>query len=252
MPVASRNGVAFHLQELGEGPPVVMLHGLLIGSLATWYFTTAPALARRHRVLLYDLRGHGKTERAPTGYDLATMVADLTAIVDAFAGGAKITLVGHSYGAVVALCFALSNPDRVSKLVVVEAPLPPSHVEEFDGFFGRTPEAMADALPEVLRDALGRKGRQAERLLRSLAFLISESSLASDLRAAEDLDDADLRTLRPPLLCVYGTRSSCRPVGQRLARLAPNTRLVELEGGHFLPVECPGALTSAIVRFVDG
>jgi len=252
MPVANRNGIAFHLQELGEGgPPVVMLHGLLIGSLATWYFTAAPTLAKKHRVLLYDLRGHGKSERAKTGYDLATMQVDLEAIVAGFTTE-PVTLVGHSYGAVVALRYALAHPSKVAKLALVEAPLPPSNLAELDAFLGRSPEAMADALPEVLRDALGRKGRQATKLVESLRFLATESSLFADLARAEDVDDASLASLRCPLLCVYGTHSSCLPVGRRLARLVPKARFVELEGGHFLPIEAAGVLGATLEEFVDG
>src|SRR5678815_1667967 len=58
MPLVAANGLQFHVQELGDGRPVVMLHGLLIGSLASWYFTVAPALAPAHRCRLYDLRDH--------------------------------------------------------------------------------------------------------------------------------------------------------------------------------------------------
>jgi pimeloyl-ACP methyl ester carboxylesterase len=252
MPVASRNGVAFHLLELGErGSPVVMLHGLLVGSLATWYFTTAPALAQSHRVLLYDLRGHGKTERTRAGYDPATMQADLGALIDGFTRE-PVTLVGHSYGAVVALGYALANPDRVAKLALVEAPLPPSNLAELDSFLGKSPEAMAESLPEALRDALGRRGRQAAKLVESLRFLATESSLFADLKKAKDIDDATLATLRCPLLTVYGTHSSCLPVGRRLSRVVPSVRSVELEGGHFLPIEAAAPLSAAIVEFVDG
>ncbi len=251
MPVATRNGLKFHLQELGEGPPLVMLHGLLVGTLATWYFTAAPALARTHRVLLYDLRGHGLSERAPHGYGIDTMREDLEAIVDAFTTQ-PVTLVGHSYGAVIALSYALAHPASVDKLVLVEAPLPPSRLEELEAFVGRSPEAMVDSLPEPLREVLGSRGRKAAKLVRSLHFLASESSLLSDLRRAEDVADAELARLRCPVLCLYGTRSSCRPVGERLARTLPSASLVEIDGGHFLPLEAPAALTRAIAEFVDG
>jgi pimeloyl-ACP methyl ester carboxylesterase len=254
MPIATHNGVAFHIQELDEsasGSPVVMLHGLLVGSLATWYFTAAPALARKHRVLLYDLRGHGKSERARTGYDLGTMQADLSSILDAFTR-APVTLVGHSYGAVVALGFALAHPERVAKLVVVEAPLPPSHLGELNAFLGRRPDEMAEALPEALREAIGRKGRQAAKLVESLRFLATESSLFADLRRTADIADATLATLRCPLLAIYGSQSSCRDVGRRLGRVVPHAKAIELEGGHFLPVEAPAALSAAITEFVDG
>jgi pimeloyl-ACP methyl ester carboxylesterase len=252
MPLATRNGVTLHLQALGEaGPPVVMLHGLLVGSLATWYFTAAPALAKTHRVLMYDLRGHGKSERTAAGYDVATMAADLAAVVDAFTDE-PVTLIGHSFGAVVALSYALARPERVAKLAVIEAPLPPSQVGEMDGFLGRSPESMADALPEALREAVVRGGRQAVRFLDGLKFLAFESSLFADLKQAEDIGDDALRALACPTLAVYGASSSCRPVGDRIARHAPNARLLELPGGHFLPLDAAAPLASALTEFVHG
>ena len=81
MSFTTANGVRLHTTALGAGPPVVMLHGLLIGSLASWYFTAAPALARTHAVQLYDLRGHGLSDRPVDGYDTATMAADLAALI---------------------------------------------------------------------------------------------------------------------------------------------------------------------------
>lgn len=258
MPIASYNGVKFHVQELGkaDGPPVVMLHGLLIGSLATWYFTLAPLLGRTHRVLLYDLRGHGLSERVPTGYDLGTMQGDLGAILDGFTS-APTTLVGHSFGAAVALAYTLAHPERVANLVLVDAPLPPSRLEELDGFIELAPERMVEALPDALKEAVGRRGRQAARLLDSLSFLATGSTLLDDLRRARDFDaqhfdDRALGSVRCPVLCVYGTRSSCLPAGRRLARLLPRASLTEIEGGHFLPVEAPGPLGDCIGRFLRG
>ena len=87
MPLETHRGLTFHVQDLGRGEgtrarartPVVMLHGLLVGSLASWYFTSAPVLAEARRVRLFDLRGHGKSGRATSGYDVPTM-AGVTAL----------------------------------------------------------------------------------------------------------------------------------------------------------------------------
>lgn len=251
MPFVRANGIDLHVQALGSGPPVVMLHGLLVGSLATWYFTAAPALARSHRVLLYDLRGHGRSERARSGYDLATMTADLAALVEGF-GLQPLALAGHSYGALVALRFALDHPQRVARLVLVEAPLPPSRFEALDAFARRSPAEMIEALPAALRQAVTRGGRQARRLLDSLRFLVGETTLLADLRAEPDLSDDELARLACPLLCVYGEASGCRPVGDRLARAVVGARLEILPGGHYLPLEAPGPLTELLVEFTGG
>ena len=67
MPEITANGIRIHYQRVGRGTtPVVMLHGLMIDDLSSLYFTTAPALADLADVILYDLRGHGRSEQPPT------------------------------------------------------------------------------------------------------------------------------------------------------------------------------------------
>ena len=83
MPLIAAAGRAFHVQKLGSGAPVVLIHGLVIGNLATWFFGVAPLLARRRSVLLYDQRGHGLSAPAENGFDLTTSSADLAAIREA-------------------------------------------------------------------------------------------------------------------------------------------------------------------------
>jgi pimeloyl-ACP methyl ester carboxylesterase len=238
------NGLTFHVQEQGAGTPVVMLHGLLIGSLASWYFTAAPSLARAHRVRMFDLRGHGMSDRPATGYDTATMATDLDALTRDL--DAPFDLVGHSWGALVALRFAMAHPDRVRRLAIVEAPLPPSRFAEETGFLGATPDEMIASLPEGLRTIIAGGRRQAGKLLASLKALAFETSLLADLRAEGDLDDAALRAIAAPTLLLYGDRSSCRGAGERLARVMPGAHLEILAGGHYLHLDAKDALTAAL------
>jgi pimeloyl-ACP methyl ester carboxylesterase len=252
MSLEIRNGITLHIERLGEaGSPIVMLHGLFVGSMASWYFTAAPALAERHRVLLYDLRGHGKSERVRAGYDVATMTADLEAVVDAFAVAEKISLVGHSYGAVVALRFALRHPEKIRRLVLVDAPLPPSRLDELNAFVRKNPSEMTLALPPEIATSFAKQGRQARRLSEALHFLATETSLLDDLRGAKDVADSELQALTCETTCIYGSTSSCLPVGERLAKNIPRAKLVVLDGGHFLPAQNPVALTRAIREAID-
>lgn len=105
------------------------MHGLVFGSIATWYFTAAAKLATRFNVVMYDQRGHGKSDLTASGYDLNTLASDLEGVVDHYRQSSDVSgfaLVGHSYGALVALTYALRFPARVSRLVLIDAPLPAS------------------------------------------------------------------------------------------------------------------------------
>ena len=251
MPERLANGLRFHAVELGQGAPVIAIHGLLVGNIASWYFTLAPVLRQRHRLLLYDLRGHGRSERPTQGYDLNTMTQDLHALADSFCSE-PVTLIGHSYGALIALRFALKYPERVQRLVLIEAPLPPADFGEITGFLKQDPTDMMQALPPSLRDAFEGGGRRSRNWLRTLAFLSQETNLLATLGEEPDIDDDILSTIRCPTLCVFGSQSSCRPVGERLASLIPGARLVVLPGGHFLPTEQPAELGAAVEGFLNG
>lgn len=253
MPLVAANGLTFHVQELGAGRPVVMLHGLLIGSLASWYFTAAPALARGRRVWMFDLRGHGRSERAPAGYDTATLAGDLAALTADL--DEPFDLVGHSWGGLVALRFALAHPARVRRLAIVEAPLPPSSALELAAFLApddALPARLIEALPAPLRAQVAGGGRSASRLLRALEYLVLESSLLADVRAEPDPPDDALARLGCPTLCAYGDRSALAPAAARLARALPGARHVTLPGGHFLHLDARAELTSALEEHLGG
>ncbi len=244
----SANGTQLHYQMMGEGPTLVMIHGLLLGNMATWYFGAATQMALTHQVLLYDLRGHGLSEQSSSGYDLSTMVGDLRALLDAHDLN-NVALIGHSYGALIALRFALLYPERVSKLVLVEGPLPPSRGLQIEEFTAQTPVDRLKALPEQLQTMLSGKGRQSKKLLDRLQFLLTETDLLPKLKVEPDVDDEQLRQLPQATLLVYGRKSQLTEVATRLEQTLAHARLSWLDGGHYLPSELPLELGRIIGAF---
>jgi pimeloyl-ACP methyl ester carboxylesterase len=248
MPLMTINGTELHFQRMGQGPAVVMIHGLLLGNMASWYFSVASQLAARHEVLLYDLRGHGLSELSPAGYDLETMVDDLEILLES-QGLAQVALIGHSYGAMIALQFALRHPDRVSRLVCIEAPLPLARGLEMDEFRNADPETMLSALPIELQKSLGTGSRQGRKLMARLNFLLNETNLLAQLRREPSPTPMPSVSYQNPALLIYGTRSKLVDVPQKLQRLLPQARLSWLEGGHYLPSEMPRELGRTIGEF---
>lgn len=279
MPSEVVAGLRFHTQRLGTaGPPIVLVHGLMIGTLANWYFTAAPLLARRCRVFMYDLRGHGLSERADEGFDFRSMAADLAALAEHFVQEEQVTVVGHSYGGGIALRFALDYPDRVARLVIVDTPLPVTTATTVELMFrdagmalpdggaaaitpelvtahlGRTLDTMLGELPADQEAALRGSGRLERRMGKRIASLAVYSAMVEELTRSPDIADSDLARCRCPVLLCYGTRTP-PAVTQTLHRLAaalPDAQVRMFDAGHFVPREQPRALAEAIEAFCDG
>ena len=235
-------------------PPTVLVHGLLLDNLASWYFGVAPLLSRelaRH-LYMYDLRGHGKSEHAAAGFDVATQATDLLALLDIWSPTQPVDLVGHSYGGLIALHLARTHPTRIRRLALVDVPLPPSRLERVRDVISGGQQAILDAIPANLRANLTGGTRRAARTLRSLTRLLSNSTLIADLKAEGDLTDDELRALSMPVALIYGADSSCKPTGERLAALLDDARLTLLDGGHYLPVEKPAELAATLGAFLRG
>lgn len=243
------------LSTLALGPetaaPVVMLHGLVSGNMATWYSALAMPLSQAHRVVLYDLRGHGDSSVPTRGFDLDSHARDLLAVIDArLPGGHPVDLVGHSLGALIALRFTLTHPDRVRRLVLVDAPMPAGRWVAPSLQAAECRDGLARWVAE--QPGLGRnlQGRRRERLQRRMETLLFETSLVSDVLAMGSEPDEALRGCGHPVLLVYGRHSPCLAAGHHLAEALPNARLALVDGGHHVPVESPDALRALLQDFL--
>ncbi|MGW4245597.1 alpha/beta fold hydrolase [Nocardia sp. NPDC004722] len=112
------NGISANVAIAGSGPAVVLLHGFP-HTWRVWSEIIGP-LSERYRVIAPDLRGFGATTRAPDGYDADTLAADIAGILDAL-GESTAAVVAIDAGTPVAVLLALRHPDRVRRLVVMEA-----------------------------------------------------------------------------------------------------------------------------------
>ena len=138
--ITSRDGVAINFEVEGRGRHVTLLHG--VGSHLQAWDSVVAALRDELTLLRYDLRGHGKS--GPLGpYALDDYVADLAALLDAQSVD-RTTLVGFSFGGMIAPAFTVRHPERVRALGILSA------------VAGRTPEQRAAVMKRA--DELGRGG----------------------------------------------------------------------------------------------
>jgi pimeloyl-ACP methyl ester carboxylesterase len=173
MPDVVANGVRLFYQQTGSGPDVVLVHAVT-SNLAVWMFSGLPdALATDFRVTLYDLRGHGASERPPAGYTSAVMAEDFRQF-QAKLGLGPAYLVGHSFGGVLALHAASLFPDAVAGVVLSDSFFP--GLKDIEPNFGRM-NIWGD-----LRDTFGKVGVDLgptvdfSRLFRESATLSAEQT----------------------------------------------------------------------------
>ncbi len=248
----SVRGAELSSMSLGQGPAVVMLHGLVIGNMASWFSSAALPLSAQRKVLLYDQRGHGDSSFASSGYDLDTQAQDLQAVL-AHHGmdQGPVDVVGHSMGALIALHYTLQNPDRVRRLVLVDAPMPAREHVAPSLMRVQTREGLMTWIEQELAVARGLSGRRRERLQKRLVALLFESTLREDVYAMASESDAQLQELKMPILLVYGKQSPCLSAGEHLSRVLPQSRLATLDCGHYIPEEAPVELRVLLDDFLS-
>jgi pimeloyl-ACP methyl ester carboxylesterase len=246
------NGARFNVHHLSDGDPtVVFLHGLVVDNSSSWYYTVANPVAQRSEVVIYDLRGHGLSEKPVTGYTVEEQVDDLFAILDELGIDRPVHLVGNSFGGVLAVAAAVHRPERVAGLVLVEA-----HVAvdgwrqqmvgtlEFAGLF-----LDHDDVHNWL-DAVG--GRKGKRLARNSDTLLHKTSLVEDLAASPAFTQAELAAIDCPVLIVCGEHSDVRDWAERLVYVLPRCELHLYEGcSHLVVLEAPADLRGLLLRWFD-
>lgn len=258
-------GIRFHVQRLpahrpngstdhpAQTPTVVFVHGLGVDNMSSFYYTLAnPAARAGADVILYDLRGHGDTERPPTGYSVDESVRDLIALLDALGVNGPVHLVANSFGGTVALALAMTHPSRVTRLLLIEALVEAMALSE-EEWVERVAQMLAEGAQ--LRGVLsGRRAQYSNKLQRfhsTYDAMVNSTTLTADLGAQRPFRDADLRLVTCPVAAVYGEESDIIHQGYRLKHVLPNCDLTIVpKCGHFLIVEASDVLRDLLLQWL--
>ena len=260
---ATVRGVRLRYYVGGEGTPVLLVHGL--GGAASNWVELAPALVRRHRVLVPDLPGHGGSSPLPAAPTLSPF-ADVLAVLAELERMLPAAVVGHSLGGLVALRLALRHPDAVAALVLAAAAgissgtrarqaalttillaRPARLVAPFRGLVARVPWlrypvfGYFEASDPLAVSPESVEGFLQPAVLHTNVFDAGRALVADDPRV-------DLGAVRCPCLVLSGARDHMVPVADALEyarRLRAALRIVP-DCGHLLIGERPDACLEAI------
>jgi 2-hydroxy-6-oxonona-2,4-dienedioate hydrolase len=250
-------GQKIHYVEAGSGPTVILLHGLG-GSTQVWQFNIT-ALAEKYHVVVPDQIGFGKSDKPLVNYRIRTYVDFL----DQFCKQLKIeraTLIGNSMGGWIAAMFTAAFPDRVDKLVLVDAAgyAPP---KDFDtrtiyGLNPTTREGMKILVAKVFYNKAFQTDAaidlaMAARLAAGDGYTIN--SITESIIRGEDYLDNIVKTIKRPTLIVWGRQDGLLALadGERFNKDIANSKLIVFDQcGHVPNVEKPGEFNAAVLKFL--
>jgi proline iminopeptidase len=279
---ATVNGVSHFFRTVGQGEPFVVLHG----GPGMWHDELFPYfddLATDHQVIFYDQRGNGRSLMSEITMDNFTvdwLVSDLDELRRAW-GFDRIGIVGHSWGGLLSMYYASRHPDRVERLILVDAaPINTDLlIQSYRVLIGRFPdgdwerleamyesEAYLEGDPECLNAAMRLSEGPTfhvpaarEQYFDLVSFdsvtarnMVAISKPAQVIKQRVTVGD-DLHRIECPTLIVHGTEDFIVPEAPELAqRLISGARLVYIpQSGHYPFIEQPEAFTQALRSFID-
>lgn len=251
------NGVVLRYELSGAGSvPLLLIHELG-GSLEFWD-PVLPALQKEFRVLRYDLRGFGMSEKVKT-LRLDNLLSDIVGLLDALALVEPCHVAGMALGAGIALAFAARYPARVRRLAVGSPAtgmqperraqsLQRAEIVEREGMRAAVEQSLARSYPERFR---GNQARYEQYRRRWLANDPEGFAAISRMLTEMDLTQQYARIACPTLLigCTY---DSLRPPHEveRIAQQIAGARYVEAAGGHFMPYQTPELFLETVLPFL--
>ncbi|WP_374636918.1 alpha/beta fold hydrolase [Paracoccus sp. (in: a-proteobacteria)] len=242
-------------REAGRGDPIVLIHG--VGMQSAAWMPQIDALSQSHRVIALDMPGHGGSSPLPAGGGLADFVAWLRAALDGL-GLARISLAGHSMGALIAGGFAVSHPAMVARVALL------------NGVFCRPPEmrAAVEARAQAIRSGsfdtttpLNRWFGDGDHAARAqVATWLAEMDPAGYATAYSAFARGDatyaggFAAIACPLLALTGDGdpNSTPAMSQAMARAAPHGRAVIVSGHrHMVNLTAADAVNAELRNWLE-
>jgi 3-oxoadipate enol-lactonase len=252
------DGVTLRYELSGKGERTLVLVHEMGGSLESWD-DVVPRFAGSRRVVRYDTRGAGMSQKVRGELGIDTMADDIAALLDNIGITGKVALAGIAVGGAIALHFAARHPERASA-VAVGSPATGIAPDRRPAFLERLVKVEAAGMafavetsmlngyvPELRGDIRRFEQFRARWLGNDPASYVTISRML----AATDMQD-ELTRLRCPVLVIGGSLDRVRPpsLAQSTANAIPGARYVELRTGHYMAVQTPDLISDCIDEFL--
>jgi pimeloyl-ACP methyl ester carboxylesterase len=271
-------------RTIGNGSEnLILIHGLA-ANMGFWNPLLVIALSRKFRVTLFDLRGHGYSSMPPSDYRAIDMRDDVLSLMDHL-GIEKAHLAGHSFGATLALHCALSDPDRIASISLIDTRLkelqPHQRLIDWPNWRETKKDLAAVGLDadehqeniglvllekfasqdwKSMRKELSDQalfvpfgGRSTgERLAKQWLKLLNETTARHDFNQPDELSIEALASMQKPLLGYFGGNSRCMVTCDNLRKIWPKCLIkIMPDAGHFFPAIHPQAVAETLSDFLE-
>jgi pimeloyl-ACP methyl ester carboxylesterase len=251
MPKLNRDGVNIHYKIHGSGPPLLLTHGY--SSTSAMWQGQITALSRQHKLILWDMRGHGESDYPDdaAAYSEALTVGDMAALLDKAGAGSAI-VGGLSLGGYMSLAFYRAHPERVRALLIIDTG-PGFKKDEARDAWNRRAHETGDHFEreglEVLKSASRERSSVMHRDALGLARAARGMLTQRDAGVIETLPQIKV----PSLVVVGADDTPFLAASDYMAAKIPGARKIVIPAaGHAANIDQPQAFIDAVLPFLDG
>ncbi len=225
-------GIKLYFEENGSGFPLILLHGN--GENCGYFANQIGVFSQEYHVYALDTRGHGKSPRGDGPFSISRFADDLADFMDQ-REIPKAHILGFSDGGNIALVFAIRYPERVCRLILNGANL------DFNG--------LEDNVKEWIENAYN----SAEKRYEDDPSALAEVEMIGLMINDPDIPASDLEKVTAPTLVIAGTRDMIRrDHSELIASGIKDSRLVFIEGDHYIARDASGDFNAAVLDFLTG
>ena len=251
MPKIDRNGVKIHYEVYGDGPALILTHGY--SSTSAMWEGQIEALSKHHKLVLWDMRGHGKSDYPadPDAYSEALTIGDIAVLLDQI--GARRAIVGGlSLGGYMSLAFYRTHPERVAALLIIDTG-PGFKKDEARTAWNKRAHETAERFERdglsVLKSLSRERSSVTHRDARGLALAARGMLTQRDASVMEVLPEIAV----PSLIVVGADDTPFLAASDYMAAKIPGAKKVVIpSAGHAVNIDQPQAFIDAVLPFLGG